>query len=436
MESPKNESTDLIEHKTNENNEMNSNETNGIESNESNDTISMENNNNNKSTTSQTNSMNWNYTTTRNRSSHAQSNASANSFSTVSLNSIESFEFNELNNRESRPSIYSNHSHNSQYSPISQTSHSNTNTNTNTRASESNSIDSDTSGLQPNTPTITKSNSFWHTFKSNPKKLLSKSKTAILGALDKHEDHFHTSHSFQATVLQQQQQQTTHTKHKRPAPHSPRRNHTHVPPPPPMPSLNDNNMNQNETHTKRIINNNNNNNFNPNHSNNSSNDNIRAHISKGRRIHATKHSKEYSTDSDSINNDNNTVSMFVSNGESRHRAKHTGASLNTAKDEFVARLSSPGNNLELSHEKTHSTSNPLAKGGMNFMHPISPLDDVKDEALESVEFTALLRQVDVGLEMTELLKEVIRKFSKHQLADASKLQEIYGKMQNVYVFCF
>jgi len=59
-------------------------------------------------------------------------------------------------------------------------------------------------------------------------------------------------------------------------------------------------------------------------------------------------------------------------------------------------------------------------------------DEMKHEAIDDVSFTDILRQVDVGVEMTDRLKEVVRKFCKHQQMGADKLQEIYGKLPSTY----
>ncbi|ETO22786.1 hypothetical protein RFI_14406 [Reticulomyxa filosa] len=54
------------------------------------------------------------------------------------------------------------------------------------------------------------------------------------------------------------------------------------------------------------------------------------------------------------------------------------------------------------------------------------------EMLYDVGFTHVLRQVDVGIEIMEQLKEIIRKFSKHQLQDATKLLEVLQRYPSSY----
>ncbi|ETO09688.1 hypothetical protein RFI_27686, partial [Reticulomyxa filosa] len=53
--------------------------------------------------------------------------------------------------------------------------------------------------------------------------------------------------------------------------------------------------------------------------------------------------------------------------------------------------------------------------------------------INDVDFTHLLRQVDVGIEKMEQVKEIIRKFSKHQLQDATKLLEVLDRYPAKYL---
>ena len=81
--------------------------------------------------------------------------------------------------------------------------------------------------------------------------------------------------------------------------------------------------------------------------------------------------------------------------------------------------------------KMHS-NHVIVSSEPNLQLGINGNDDFKFENIDQVSFTDILRQVDVGVEMTDRLKEVIRKFCKHQQMGADKLQEIYGKLPSTY----
>mmetsp|Transcript_20355 Transcript_20355/g.32575 ORF Transcript_20355/g.32575 Transcript_20355/m.32575 type:complete len:715 (+) Transcript_20355:132-2276(+) len=59
-------------------------------------------------------------------------------------------------------------------------------------------------------------------------------------------------------------------------------------------------------------------------------------------------------------------------------------------------------------------------------------DTKQGQTIDAVSFTDILRQVDMGVEVTTTMKEVIRKFAKHQLQCSEKLTEIYSKYPSNY----
>eukprot|EP01083_Nonionella_stella_P063707 165550_1 len=101
----------------------------------------------------------------------------------------------------------------------------------------------------------------------------------------------------------------------------------------------------------------------------------------------------------------------------------------------VGRVASAGAGVRSRNRKT-SPPAPKRLGGKHIPKTKSlnlNEEDGKEFAIDQVSFTAILRQVDVGVEMTDRMKEVVRKFCKHQQMGADKLQEIYHKLPSTYV---
>jgi len=92
-----------------------------------------------------------------------------------------------------------------------------------------------------------------------------------------------------------------------------------------------------------------------------------------------------------------------------------------------------------SHSRVKSSRMSQARNTMLKMNKMSKgrsADDMMgqraDTLLDDVSFDDVLGQAVVGVEMADRLKEVIRKFCKHQQMGADKLQEIYLKLPPTY----
>lgn len=94
------------------------------------------------------------------------------------------------------------------------------------------------------------------------------------------------------------------------------------------------------------------------------------------------------------------------------------------------------NNLQTNISNNNNNKNRNSKMRSSSEENPAVEECLADDPLKSVSFTSLLRQVDVGIEMMDHLKEVVRKFSKHQQTGADKLQEIYQKYKSKYNFIY
>mmetsp|Transcript_42023 Transcript_42023/g.37242 ORF Transcript_42023/g.37242 Transcript_42023/m.37242 type:complete len:729 (-) Transcript_42023:66-2252(-) len=134
-----------------------------------------------------------------------------------------------------------------------------------------------------------------------------------------------------------------------------------------------------------------------------------------------KHIQSYSTNSP---NDIPPPPMGSNNGNGMGLGMGNGTGNKGRKRERAGRNTQPPPKMHSNHVIVSSEPN-LQLG-------INGADEFKFENIDQVSFTNILRQVDVGVEMTDRLKEVIRKFCKHQQMGADKLQEIYGKLPSTY----